>query len=973
MARCTTCDEPLGEGELCGVCLLNSGLDEPGSPELPERIGRYRILRLLGEGGMGSVFEAEQEQPRRTVALKVIRAGILTPSLLHRFDRESQALALLHHPGIAQIYDAGTADYGWGSQPYFAMEYIEGLPLDRYAAAHQLDTHHRLILMIQVCEAVEHAHRRGVIHRDLKPGNILVDASGQPKILDFGLARVTDSDLDAATRQTDVGQLLGTLAYMSPEQVLADPLAVDTRSDVYALGVILYELLAGKLPYVISRQLHEAVQTIRENDAAPLSAVSRIYRGDIETIVAKALEKDRIRRYSSAAELAADIRRHLEHQPITAKPPSTVYQLRKFARRHRALVMGVAAVFVVLIAGVLVSMKEAARARAAESQALAAQQAATRDRDRAVTAENQAVLDRNAARTAEAQAMHDRNVAIEEKKRADREAAIAAAVNEFLQNDLLAQASANRQSGRRTPPDPDLKVRTALDRAAERITGKFDKQPEVEASIRFTMGEAYTDLGVYPEARKQLERALDLQRQVLGPEHAKTINTMHILGRTALYQGKHADAESLAGKSFEISRRTLGPEHPTTLMTMGGLANAHYIQGKYAQAETLYSDIIRIKRKNKSGSDAAIDTLAMNNLASTYSAQGKYLQAETLQIETVDLRRRLFGPESPATLESLNVLANNYYLQAKYKEAAAVHTGVVEIRRRILGPEHLDTLYSSMNLGATFVGQGKYGEAEQIYTGILPVVRRVLGPEHRATLATTGNLALAFRVRDKHAQAEPLLVQVLEVRRRVMGPEHPDTLVTMHNLAEVQGEQGNYAEAGELFRKTLEIRRRVLGQDHPLTLTTLTAFARMYQLQGRHDLAETHAQQALAGRRRALGSDHVHTMSAASSLALAYLSQGKFAESEPLAREIVETTTRKQPGSWERFSALTLLGASLSGQKKYAAAEPLLVEGYQGLESLKVGRSLVDQSHLNRTRQWIVELYQAWDNPAKVAEWRKQQ
>jgi tetratricopeptide (TPR) repeat protein len=917
---------------------------------------------------MGCVFEAEQEQPRRTVALKVIRTGLLTADVLQRFDRESQALALLHHPGIAQVYEAGAADYGWGSQPYFAMEFIQGLPLDRYAGIHQLDTRQRLALMIQICEAVEHAHRRGVIHRDLKPGNILVDENGQPKILDFGLARVTDSDVHA-TRQTDMGQLLGTLAYMSPEQVLANPLAVDTRSDVYALGVILYELLAGKLPYAISRQLHEAVQAIREQDAAPLSAVSRIYRGDIETIVAKALEKDRERRYSSAADLAADIRRHLEDQPISAKPPSTTYQLQKFARRNKALVIGVAAVFVVLIAGVLASMREAARARAAESRALAAQQAATRDRDRAVKAESQAVQDRNAAQASEAQAERERNVAMEEKKRADREAAIAAAVNGFLQNDLLAQASANRQSGRRDPPDPDLKVRTALDRAAERITGKFDKEPEVEAAIRSTMGESYTDLGVYPEARKQLERALELQRQVSGPENPKTINTMHVLGRTALYQGKQADAESFASRALEISRRALGPAHPTTLTTMTGLANVYFIQGKYAQAEALYSEVLKVRRRGRG--PEGIDTLAMNNLAGVYSAQGKYPQAEALQIETVEIRRRLFGSESPGTLESMNVLANVYFLQAKYKEAAALHRQVAEARRRILGPNHLDTLYSMLNLGAAYLDDGKYKEAEQIFSENLPIMRRVVGPEHRVTLATTSNLATAFRAQGNYAQAEELLIVVLEIRRRVMGPEHPDTLTTMHNVAEIQGLQGKYTEAEELFRKTLEVRRRAIGQEHPFTLQTLAALAHMYQRQNRYALAETYAAQALAGRRRALGPEDPRTMESAADLALAYLSQGKFAESEPLAREAMDTATRKQPGSWERFSAVSLLGASLSGQKKYEAAEPLLVEGYRGLETLKDGVSGLERSQMDRAREWIVKLYQAWGRPAKAAEWQK--
>jgi len=257
----------------------------------PSTIARYRIIRLIGEGGMGVVYEAEQEQPRRTVALKVIKPGLATPELLRRFEQEAEALGRLQHPGIAQIYEAGTAEMGYGPQPYFAMEFIRGSSFREYAEEHHLNTRQRLEILAKVAEAVHHAHQRGLIHRDLKPGNILVDQTGQPKILDFGVARVTDSDAQA-TMQTDVGQLVGTLAYMSPEQVLADPLELDTRSDVYALGVILYELLAGRLPYAISKRLHEAIQAIREEDPARLSSVNRTYRGDIETIVAKALEKD---------------------------------------------------------------------------------------------------------------------------------------------------------------------------------------------------------------------------------------------------------------------------------------------------------------------------------------------------------------------------------------------------------------------------------------------------------------------------------------------------------------------------------------------------------------------------------------------------------------------------------------------------------------------------------------------------------
>ena len=320
-------DEALSVAQRSEVCAAAS------APFQPANLGNYRILRLLGEGGMGVVYQAEQEHPRRVVALKVIKPGLVSPELLRRFEHEVRALGRLQHPGIAQIYEAGTAETGFGPQPYFAMEFIRGRPLLEYAVQQQLNTRERLDLMVRICEAVHHAHQRGVIHRDLKPSNILVDETGQPKILDFGVARATDSDAHA-TRQTDLGQLVGTLAYMSPEQVLGDPLELDTRSDVYTLGVILYELLAGCMPYRISDKLHEVVHVIKEEEPTPLSSINRSYRGDVETIVAKALEKDKTRRYPSAADLGADIQRYLRDEPIVARPASTIYQLRKFARRR---------------------------------------------------------------------------------------------------------------------------------------------------------------------------------------------------------------------------------------------------------------------------------------------------------------------------------------------------------------------------------------------------------------------------------------------------------------------------------------------------------------------------------------------------------------------------------------------------------------------------------------------------------------
>src|SRR2546421_835566 len=386
--RCPQCGaevpEDAAEG-LCPKCLLARAVElaspptaaalpvpSPGAASTPD-IPRYRILRLLGAGGMGSVYQAEQLQPHRTVALKVIKAGLASPEMLRRFSHEGEVLGRLQHPGIAPIYEAGTADTGHGPQPFFAMELVRGPSGEKapslidFANRKKLDARQRLELLAKVADAVHYAHQKGIIHRDLKPANILVDESGQPKILDFGVARVTDADLKAVTVQTDIGQIIGTLPYMAPEQAGGDPAQLDTRSDVYSLGVIGYELLAGRLPYALKTlMIHEAVRVIREEEPSRLSLISKTFRGDIETIVAKALAKEKERRYQSAAELAADARRYLADEPIMARPASARYQMGKFARRNKPLVGGVVAVFAVLVVGIAATGWQAVRATRAE-------------------------------------------------------------------------------------------------------------------------------------------------------------------------------------------------------------------------------------------------------------------------------------------------------------------------------------------------------------------------------------------------------------------------------------------------------------------------------------------------------------------------------------------------------------------------------------------------------------------------------
>ncbi len=902
-------------------------------------IDRYHLLQKIGEGGMGEVWLAEQKEPvRRRVALKLVKAGMNTREVTARFESERQALALMDHPVVAKVFDAGSTPQG---TPYFVMEYVAGVPITTYCDNHRLSTRERLELFLHVCEGVQHAHQKAIIHRDLKPSNILVmevDGRAAPRIIDFGIAKALTQKLTADTMFTRVGALLGTPEYMSPEQALSSGEDIDTRTDVYSLGVIFYELLAGVPPLELRKiALEEFLRRLREEEppkpstkirtqdpatstdvarkhqTEPLALVKQI-RGDLDSIALKALEKDRSRRYGSPSDFAADIARHLKNEAVLAVPASAAYRARKFARRHRAALFTIGAFVLVLIAAAGISIRQSVRANS--------------------------------------------------------EAAVAKAVNDFLQNDLLAQASAATQSGPTAKPDPDLKVRTALDRAAVRITGKFDRQPEVEAAIRDTIGRTYNELGLYPEARTQLERALELHRRVLGAKNPNTLKTIGRLGYTAYLQGKYPEAESLCRQALEAQRRVLGPEHPDTLTSMENLANVYTDQGKYAQAGALLSRTLEIRRRVL-GPEHPATLSSINNLAVTYESQGKYEQAEGLYSQNLEIERRVLGPEHPNTLISMNNLANVYLEQGNYPQAEALHGQVLEIERRVLGPEHPGTLGSMNNLATVYYVQGKYEQAGALYGQTLEIQRRDLGPEHPNTLRSMTNLASVRLDRGKYAEAQALCRQALEAQRRVLGPEHPETLGSMDNLANSYLAQGKYARAEALYSETLTISRPALGPENPVTLTILSDFASMYQRQGRYALAEAHAVQDLAGRRHALGSEHPDTMASAADLALAYLSQGKFAQSEPLAREALEFDRNKQPDDWQRFRAESLLGASMAGQKKYAEAEPLLLEGYRGMVARKDRIRVPDWYHLDRAREWVFQLYEAWGKPAKAAEWRK--
>lgn len=762
-----------------------------GGPHFPKNIGRYRIVRLLGEGGMGAVYEAEQDQPRRSVALKVIKSAWADSDLLRRFHQEFQALGRLQHPGIAQIYEAGAADTGFGSQPFFAMEIIHGHPLTAYANAHHLTTPQRLALMVQVCEAVEHAHQRGIIHRDLKPGNILVDESGQPKILDFGLAHVTDSDAKA-TRQTDMGQLLGTLAYMSPEQVLADPLALDTRSDVYALGVVLYELLTNKMPYALTQNLHEVMQTIRETDPAALSSINRQYRGDIETIVAKALEKDRERRYGSAAELAADIQRYLQDLPILAKPASTSYRVQKFARRHKVLVTAGATVFLVLAAGAVISTWQAVRARRAEAVA-------------------------------------------------KQETAIAKAVNQFLQDDLLSQADPTAQSGTQSAPDPDVKVRTLLDRAAAQVGKRFAGQPLVEAAIEKTIGIAYFGMGLFPQAEKHLRRAYDLNAAQLGADNPESLGILMEVSNTESNEGKNIEALAAAKTVLEGDSRNLGPENPKTVV-------------------------------------------AMQNLGALYLGTGQYAEAEPLLKKALDFQVRHNGYDNQDTLTSSDSLAELYIEQSRYAEASPYLAKGLNSYRRVFGPEHPATLTEMYGLAKVLAGEGRYPEAEKLFAEVLAVNQHVRGPRHPYTLNTAHSLAMVYVEEGRFAEAIALLQTTLDTSRQVAGPDVQDTLSDESALAWAYDAKGDLPRAQTLWESALQ-GYRTLGKDNVADVADVEdLLGQDLTHQGKPAQAEPLLRQALAFRQKQVPRDWQFFRTEAF-LGGALAGEGRDAEAEPLLRD----------------------------------------------------------------------------------------
>ena len=733
----------------------------------PESIGPYHLLKKLGEGGMGQVWLAEQTAPvQRQVALKLIKAGTYDFSVLQRFQSERQSLAIMDHPSIAKVFDAGTTPDG---QPYFVMEYVPGPRITKYCDQKQLKIRERLELFIKVCEGVQHAHQKAIMHRDLKPANILVvevDGRPTPRIIDFGLAKATQTPEPGEETLTRAGASVGTLGYMSPEQADASVEDVDTRTDVYSLGAVLYVLLTGSLPFDAQQwrkqPFHDVLRQLREDDPPrPSTKVSSdraslttraglrrtdpqhlvsLLRGDLDWIAMKALERDRSRRYGTPSELAADIRRYLQHEPVVARPASAGYRLRKYVRRHR-IPVAVAASLVALLAGFAVTQVLQVRR-------------ITRERDRA-----------------------------------DRIAG--------LMTNMFKVSDPSESRGN------SVTAREILDKGSKEISSALSKDPDLQVKMLATMGNVYLELGLFSRSQQLLEQAVATGRRALGTANQATLDAMSNLSFLWMRQGRYADAEKLLRDTIDGQKRVFGPKSQRTLSSMRYLASVLEAEGRFTEADKLQREALSAAR-TALGPESSETLQSMNVMANILDDEERYQDAEKLYRETAEIQRRKFGPDFEDTLTTMSNLGSVLQEQGRLEEAEKIQRETLALRTRVLGPGHPDTLAVKMNLGNTLNRAGRRAEAEQLYRETLEAQEKAMGRDNPDTLVTITQLGMNLREQGRLADSEQLLKEGLDRKKRVLGPDHPETVKGMEELAATLSAEKKYAEALPLYGALVE-------------------------------------------------------------------------------------------------------------------------------------------------------------------------
>ena len=900
------------------VALVAALREGPGT-----RIGPYKILQLIGEGGFGSVFMAQQEQPvSRRVALKIIKLGMDTHQVVARFEQERQALAMMDHPNIAKVFDAGATETG---RPFFVMELVKGQPLAEYADKHSLSIEDRLELFAQVCQAVQHAHTKGIIHRDIKPSNILVSTQdGRPhaKVIDFGIAKATASRLTEKTLFTEHRQLIGTPEYMSPEQAEGN-LDIDTRTDVYSLGVVLYELLTGTTPFTgkelrsaafgelqrIIREVEPPKPSTRLSDNAETIAsvaakrdtepkrLGAIVRGELDWIVMKALEKDRARRYETANGLAMDIRRYLAGEAVMAAPPSAAYRFKKFIRRNRVMVTTGGAVAASLLIGVVAFAWQAKVASDQRDLAIAAQKAEAEQRTQAEAARAEALSQKTKAEVQEAEAK-------KQEAEAKNQAAIASAVVKFQSDMLAAVDPANLPKDPETgePLKDKVTVVQALEAALKAVDeGSLKDSPMVEAGVRTTIGDTFTALGRYEAAVSVLRRALEIRKANYAEGSLEIAQSMDRLGEPLSLLSKHKEAVELLREALAIRRRALPPGDPSIATAMNNLAQVLHTQGTYGEAESLLRESIALQEASP-GPDRPDIARTYDNLAKALTKLNKLDEAETYMRKALQTRLATYPPGHPEIDLGRNNLATMLVAAKKYDEAEQLYRESLANRRATLPAQHPEIASTLGNLGSTLRSQGKFAEAEAAYRESLSIKRATLPRGHESIATSLNGLAMLLKEMNKPDEAEPLYREALAIRRVSLPPGHPNIAVSLNSLALLLKDQGKLDEAEPLYRESLATRRESYPPGHPSLAVALNNLAGLLHEQSKFAEAEPLLREALEIRREALPAGSVEIGNTLSILVAVLEELGKHAEAEPLARETVEIYRAKLPAGRDKVA-----------------------------------------------------------------------
>jgi non-specific serine/threonine protein kinase/serine/threonine-protein kinase len=747
----------------------------------PEVIGPYHLVQLIGEGGMGVVYAAEQLEPvRRRVAIKMMRPGMDSREVVARFEAERQALSLMDHPGIAKVLDAGVTDDG---RPFVVMELVRGIRIDEYCDRFRLTVSERIELFIQLCQAVQHAHQKGIIHRDLKPSNVLVteqDGQAIPKIIDFGIAKATGHHLIAAPSVTTQGIAPGTLAYMSPEQAEGSELDVDTRSDIYSLGVMLYEVLAGRVPLdprekgvahllaqLVSRDSvfptpaeRLAGSTDRERLAAARGttpqALAKVLSGDIQWVVMMALDKDRSRRYETANGLALELRRFLDDDPILARPPSTAYRLGKLIRRHRGVAVATVVAALALAMGTVAATVGMVRARAAQAAAQASEE------------------------------------------RADTEARTARQVSDFL-IDLFEVSDPSVAAG------SSVTAREILDRGARRVEAELADEPIVQARLMAAMGTVYSGLGLYDDALALLQRALALREANLAPDDLEVAESLRRLGILQRNRGDLEASEANLTRALAIEEAALGPDDDEvghTLLALGGTVLA---RGRPEEAEPLLARALRIEEAAL-GADHGDVAQVLQDLGAVAYYRGNMPEAGQYWARAVAIRERQLGPDHPDVATVLNNLGAVYFLEGRYDDALAAYGRTRAIWERTLEPDHPRFGFILTNIGETYAALGRYAEAELLLVEALRVKERTLSPGESSIATTLRVLADVYRDQGRYAEAEPRYLRAIQIVEGAVGADHPRLAEPLESYARMLRAAGRNDEAARV-----DTRRAALG------------------------------------------------------------------------------------------------------------------------------------------------------------------